>query len=120
MSEVKAVEPEEPVLERVKSSPLKAVAVEERTKAVPVVRELAVMVAASVVVSSLVRDSSPLVKVKSPSVKLKSPLVRVKTLVPSPMAAPLMVTPPVPETVRSFLESVSLRMVKEEASALIE
>ena len=39
MSEVKAVEPEAPVLLKVKSSPLKAVAVEERARAVPVVKE---------------------------------------------------------------------------------
>ena len=40
-SEVNAVEPEAPVLFKTRSSPLKAVAVEETSTAEPVVRELA-------------------------------------------------------------------------------
>ena len=43
MSEVKAVLPEAPVLDKVKSSPLNAVAVEDISKPVPVVSELASM-----------------------------------------------------------------------------
>lgn len=68
------------------------------------------------VASSEANDVSPEERVKSPSVSTRSPDVRVNTDVPSPTEAPLIVKAPVPETVRSFLVSVTFWMTKLDPS----
>jgi len=80
MSEVKAVLPDAPVLERVSSSPLNAVAVEETARAVPVVREFAVMATALPVVSEELVTVLP-VRVARPEVPVSTTVNKV--LVPS-------------------------------------